>query len=259
MGGMRRRMPLTFAVYLIGALALAGIAPLSGFFSKDEILTAARNTSPMVFILLLIAAFCTAFYMGRQVLLIFFGPSRTRAAGASTESKPIITVPLVILAVLSVLGGLINFPGVNTLEHWLEHTLEGIEPIEFSAMVALISLGVAVLGLFLSYLVYGRKPAALPQQADPMLGKPAYVPIVAKWWVDEFYDRIIVRPYRWLADFLARPVDLGVIDNMNAGLAALMLQSGGLLRKLQSGYVRAYALMVVVGVVFILTYIIWTH
>jgi NADH-quinone oxidoreductase subunit L len=259
MGGLRRRMPLTFAVYLIGALALAGIAPLAGFFSKDEILLAAQNGNPAIFGLLLLAAFCTAFYMGRQLLLIFFGPARTRAAGAAVESKPIVTTPLVILAILSALGGLLNFPGVYTLEKWLEHSLEGIRPLEFSLTTALLSLGVALVGLLLAYLVYGRKPAAQPQQADPLAGNPAYIPVEAKWWADEINQRLIVRPYRWLGDFLAHAVDLGVIDNISAGLAWLMQSCGDLLRKLQTGYVRSYALMVLFGVVFILTYIIWTR
>jgi NADH-quinone oxidoreductase subunit L len=259
MGGLRRRMPLTFGVYLIGALALAGIAPLAGFFSKDEILLAAQNGNFPIFGLLIVAAFCTAFYMGRQLLLIFFGSPRTRAAGAAVESKPLVTVPLVILAVLSALGGLLNFPGLYPLEHWLEHTLEGIHPLEFSLTTALISLGVALFGLFLAYLVYGRRPAAQPQQADPLAGNPAYIPVEAKWWVDEIYERLIVRPYRWLGDFLAHSVDLGVIDAISAGLAGLMKFFGDLLGKMQTGYVRSYALMVLFGVVFILTYIIWTR
>jgi NADH-quinone oxidoreductase subunit L len=166
---------------------------------------------------------------------------------------------LVILAALSLLGGLLNFPGVYTLEHWLEHTLEGIHPLEFSTATAAISLAVALFGLFLAYLVYGRKPAAQPQQADPLAGNPVYVPVEAKWWVDEIYDFLIVRPFRWTANFLARPVDLGVIDNLNAGLAWLMQLFGDLLRKTQNGFVRSYALVVLLGVVGILTYIIWTR
>jgi NADH-quinone oxidoreductase subunit L len=253
MGGMRTRMPLTFAVYLVGALALAGIAPLAGFFSKDEILLAAQKGNPGVFVLLIIAAFLTAFYMGRQILLVFFGPARTRAAGAAAESPALVTIPLVVLAVLAVLGGGINFPGVYTLEHWLEGTLEGIRPGEFSPVTAGISLGVALLGLILAYWVYGRKQASKPQD-DPLSGG-VYPALQHNWWVDEVYAAVIIRPYRALANFLSNPVDLGLIDGLNAGLGWLMQALAELVRRAQTGYVRSYALVVFLGVVLVLTYI----
>ena len=255
MGGLRKRMPLTFAVYLIGALALSGIAPLAGFFSKDEILLAAQNKQIGVFLLLIVAAFFTAFYMGRQLLLVFFGPARTRAAGAAVESKPVVTTPLVILAVLSALGGALNLPGVYTLEHWLEHTLEGVKPGEFSLVTAGISFGIALLGLLLSYLVYGRKPSAKPQ-ADPLSGNFVYGMLEKKWMIDELYAAVILRPYRGLANLLSGPIDLGFINNISAGLALLMEASAELLRKLQTGFVRTYALVVFIGVVLILTFVL---
>ena len=254
MGGLRQRMPVTFWVYLVGALALAGIAPLSGFFSKDEILLAAQKGNLGVFFLLLAAAFFTAFYMGRQVLMVFFGPARTRAAGAAIESKPVVTLPLVVLAVLSALGGGLNFPGVFSLEKWLEHSLEKVQPGEFSFVTAGISLGVALLGLVLAYLVYGRKQASKPQ-ADPLAGG-VYTALENKWWIDEVYAAVILRPYRGLADFLSNPVDLGLIDGISAGLAWLMQATAELLRRAQTGFVRSYALVVFLGVVAILTFII---
>lgn len=260
MGGLRKQMPLTFAVYLIGALALAGIAPLAGFFSKDEILLAAQNHNLAVFILLVLAAFLTAFYMGRQLALVFFGTSRSRAANAASENKPLVTLPLVVLATLSVLGGLLNFPGSYNLEKWLEHTLEKVTPGEFSLVTAGISLGVALLGLLLAWLVYGRRPAVRPQE-DPLAAPLGlvYQGMQRKWLVDEFYNAVIVQPYRVFSDFLAGPVDLGLINNLSAGIAWLMQASADWLRRLQNGFVRTYALVVLIGVVAMLTYLILLH
>ena len=112
MGGLWDRLPVTKWVYLIGALALAGIVPLSGFWSKDEILLDASNHNPLVYVLLSIAAFLTAFYIGRQILMVFFGQPRTEAARHALENPPIMTVPLIILAVLAALGGLLNLPTI---------------------------------------------------------------------------------------------------------------------------------------------------
>ena len=126
MGGLRKQMPVTFWLYLIGALALAGIFPLAGFWSKDEILLDAAKNFPVVFVLLILAAFLTAFYMGRQIWMVFFGKPRHAAAGHAEESPKVMTVPLMVLAALSVLGGVLNFPGVNTLTNWLGHTIQAV-------------------------------------------------------------------------------------------------------------------------------------
>jgi NADH-quinone oxidoreductase subunit L len=258
MGGLRSRMPVTFWVYLAGALALAGVAPLAGFFSKDEILTAASQTQPAVLVMLVIAAFFTTFYMGRQVLLVFFGPARTEAAGHAKESPWIITLPLVVLAGLSVLGGGLNFPGVHTLETWLEHSFTDIHmaPGEFVLPLALLSLGVALVAILIAWLVYGRNPLKRPSDADPlarMLG-PIYRGMERKWWVDEIYHALVVAPYQWLAGFLANPVDLGVIDGVSRVLGNLTSSFAGVLSRLQTGFVRSYALAVLVGMAVILSY-----
>src|SRR6185503_17652462 len=125
MGGLRNRMPTTFWVYMIGTLALAGIFPFAGFWSKDEILADASSEGfTLIYVLLTIAAFFTAFYMGRQIWMVFFGEPRHAAAANAEESPGVITVPLMILAFLSVVGGALNLPGLHTLTAWLEHTIE---------------------------------------------------------------------------------------------------------------------------------------
>jgi NADH-quinone oxidoreductase subunit L len=256
MGGLRHKMPLTFWVYLIGALALSGIAPLAGFFSKDEILASAWNTQPAIFIVLALAAFLTAFYMGRQLVMVFFGKSGSNGAEHATESPRVITIPLTILAFLSVVGGALNLPGLHTLETWLSHTLGEGEPGVFVWTVAGISLVLALAGLSAAWLVYSRKSVTM-ESADPMkktLG-PIFTGMEHKWWVDEFYGAIVLRPYQAFAQFMAEPVDLGVIDRIGGGLAAGTKALAEGIRSLQNGYTRTYALWMLLGLVAIMTYL----
>lgn len=258
MGGLRKRMPLTFIVYLLGALALAGIAPLAGFFSKDEILVAANEKSIAIYALLTAAAFLTAFYMGRQLLMVFFGKPRTAASEKASESPLLVTLPLVVLALLSVFGGALNLPGSHILETWLEHTLEGVAPGHFVLTIALISLGVALLGLLLAWLVYGRKPLFENNQPDP-LRKPLnglFVALENKWWVDELYNTLIVKPYSAVARFSAGVIDQGIIDGLVNGMGSVVGSLARTWRRYQTGYVRSYALTIVVGVVLVITYLV---
>ncbi|MBW8010765.1 MAG: NADH-quinone oxidoreductase subunit L [Chloroflexi bacterium] len=288
MGGLREKIPLTFWTYLMGVLALSGIPIWAGFFSKDEILTDALHENPTVYWLLVSAAFLTAFYMGRQVWLIFFGKARTHAAEKAVESPSSMTIPLIILAGLSVLGGLLNFPGVHTFTTWLEGTLghDFAHATEFNFTVAGLSTFLAFTALFISWLLYGRNPIEVDQK-DPLrriLG-PVFSWMNNKWYVDELYAMIVIRPYQrlarflaetvdwrfwhdWIHDsviangfrsltrFLADPVDLGVIDGIANGLADFVQGSAARLRVIQTGYVRNYALSVLLGVVVILGYLI---
>ncbi len=256
MGGLRKKMPLTYWVYLIGGLALSGIAPLAGFFSKDEILGAAYNGHTAVFALLVITAFLTAFYMGRQLVMVFFGKPLTAAAEHASESPRVVTIPLIILALLSVLGGALNLPGVHTLEHWLAHTLGEGEPAGFIWLVAGLSFFLALLGLGAAWFIYSRR--VQNAEADDPLKKPLgalFTGMEHKWWVDEFYQALILNPYKAFAQFMADPVDLGVIDRVGGGLAAGTRTLAEGLRKLENGYVRSYALWMVVGLLAIMMYL----
>ena len=282
MGGLRTRMKATFWVYLIGALALVGIPPLAGFFSKDEILADASLVSPAVYWVLVFSAFLTALYMGRQILMVFFGKPRSKAAEAAKESPIVMVAPLVVLAILSVGGGLINSPGLLPLTHFLADTLEGIHEPEFVAAVAAISTLLAVLAIVLAWLVYGRRPMA----HDPLrrLG-PLWTAIRHRWWVDEFYDGLIVSRYfslsHWLAEvvdeqylhdwvhdmviarsfvratnWLASILDLRLIDRGFDGLGAFTRRIAGGLGALQTGYVRNYAVAVFIGMVLVVSYLL---
>jgi NADH-quinone oxidoreductase subunit L len=315
-------MRTTFIVYIIGALALAGIAPLAGFWSKDEILAHGLGNEGLVFItvfvLLLLAAFCTAFYMGRQLKMVFFGKPRHDAANHAKDSPAIMTVPLIILAGLTILGGLLNLPFFSSgaaervsetqdsiqlvLEEWLEHALESIElskktvgevpilelpetPVTLELNVAGMSLLLALLGLGLSMLVVYRRKPERAEDPDPLERTPIWwfsiLPIntlymsyfvpafnrLAHWlatkldwefWHDFFHDRIIRDGYIGVANFLNRRIDAAIIDDglVNGSAKAtgwLAMQ----LRKIQTGYVRNYALSVFLGVVVLIIYIIF--
>ena len=287
MGGLRKTMPVTFWLYMIGTLALAGIFPFAGFWSKDEILADAfREGFTWVYWLLTIAAFFTAFYMGRQIWMVFFGEPRHEAAAHAEESPKIITVPLMVLAFLSIFGGALNLPGLHTMTEWLEHTLE-VHAGEFVMSVALISTGLALAAVLLSWLIYGRNTLKAGQP-DP-LKKPLgfiFTGMENKWFVDEGYFAVIINPFKRLSQFLADVIDWRfwhdfVHDTVIAGtynwlsnialdryadqkgidafanaLGAWTQSLSAAMRKVQNGFVRSYALSVLLGVVLIVGYLL---
>jgi NADH-quinone oxidoreductase subunit L len=291
MGGMRKTMPVTFWVYLFGTLALAGIVPFAGFWSKDEILGESLSLGyTAVYWLLSLAAFFTAFYMGRQVWLVFFGEPRHAAAARAQESPKIITVPLMILAALSLLGGALNLPfgHLQFFSLWLKGTIEQVEPGTLNWLAASIATVLALLGLYLSWLLYGRETVKAGEM-DPlqkMLG-PVFTGMNRKWYVDEFYKALILDPYVQVSRFLAiavdekfwhdwfhekviaggynflantalnRDIDQRGIDAFFNGLAEWTRRASAGLRRIENGFVRTYALAVLIGVVAILGYILF--
>jgi NADH-quinone oxidoreductase subunit L len=289
MGGLRRTMPVTFWLYMIGTLALAGIFPFAGFWSKDEILLDASRHYPVVFWLLSIAAFFTAFYMGRQIWMVFFGEPRHEAAAHAQESPRVMTVPLMVLAFLSLIGGALNLPfeGLHNLGHWLEYTLREVESLPLNYQVAGISTILALLAILLSWFIYGRNPLRAGQ-LDPLKERlgPIFTGMENKWYVDELYQAIIVTPFVKLSQFLADVVDWRFwhdwfhetviagtynwvsnialnryadqrgIDAFANGLAGVTQWLSATMRKIQNGFVRSYALSVLLGVVLMVGYLI---
>jgi NADH-quinone oxidoreductase subunit L len=289
MGGLRKPMPVTFWLYIIGTLALAGIFPFAGFWSKDEILLDASLHNQTVYWLLTIAAFFTAFYMGRQIWMVFFGESRHEAATHAVESPKVMTVPLMVLAVLSLIGGALNLPfeGYHNLGHWLEYTLEEVETLPFNLQVAAVSTILALTAISISWFIYGRNPLKTGQ-IDP-LKKPLgsiFTGMENKWYVDELYQAVIIKPFKWLSQFLADTVDwrfwhdwfherviagtynwlseIGLnlyidqkgIDTFANWLGTATQSLSANMRKVQNGFVRSYALSVLVGVVIIIGYLV---
>jgi NADH-quinone oxidoreductase subunit L len=272
MGGLRRQMPWTFALMLIAAFAIAGVPPLSGFFSKDEILSAAfgRGQTHPIWILYwamgLLAAAMTAFYMMRLIAMTFLGQNRTGEAERQHlhEAPWVMTGPLVVLGVLSVAGGLLNLPalvgGGAALGRWLEpvvavasRQMPLIMP-EGSAEWALVASAVivALAGLLVGWRVTIARPIPTAREAPEEVGFARI--LNRKYYVDELYDAIIVRPLvgisRWI---LWKGVDQGLIDGIGAnGSAGLMRGLGWLGSRLQSGQLGFYVIVFVLGAVWIL-------
>jgi NADH-quinone oxidoreductase subunit L len=295
MGGLLRRMPRTGWTFIIGALALTGIFPWSGFWSKDEILAdawltfrqgghfgASQGLGLFVWVVLTIGALLTAFYTGRLVFLTFIGKARTEAAEHAPESVGSITWPLIILAGFTTFLGLFGMPWVN---QYFELIGEEAEIVghhlahgEFVPMVAAISLLVAGTGWLGAWLIYGRKPLTVP--VDPIekpLG-PVYTLLKNKYYFDELYHLIVVRPSiwlakscatfdrkvidaivnavgqfgRWLASWLKRVIDNPIIDGAVNGVGKATNWFGEFMRATQTGQVQNYLLVAAVTVVLLL-------
>ena len=242
MGGLRRKMPVTFVTFTIGGLALSGFPLLTaGFWSKDEILADAfANGHLAVFLTLALAALLTAFYTMRQITLTFLGQPRTEAAGHAHESVWTMTAPLVVLAVFAVAAGWVGIPegflGLHLpVPNWFHEfvggtLLEHPPALAFNWIPLLTSVGVAGFGLLFGWLVYRRLPAGAPDPLQRPLGF-VYSAWKKKYGFDEAYDFLFVRPFYWFAEtFTYRWVDRGLIDGFLHGVAAVALRMGSAFR-----------------------------
>lgn len=266
MGGLRHHMPRTYWTYVVGAAALAGIFPLAGFWSKDEILGAAfEGNFFWIGVLLTITAVLTAFYMGRQIFLVFWGEQRDTSYHAH-ESPPVMTVPLIVLAVGAVLAGLINLPtlpGLKAIGHALDHFLEPVfeatgnlhAPPPFNIWLALLTVALALGAIWVAYQVYGTRTwkKTFKDPLKPWLGV-FFEGFENRWYADDVYEALVVRPFKALARFLATIVDPRGIDGLVHGTARAVGLGGRALRVAQAGYVRLYALVFLIGVVAVIGY-----
>lgn len=275
MGGLRAKMPATYATFVIGGLALAGFPLTAGFFSKDEILARtfafapefAPWAGPLLYALGLLTALLTAFYTFRAIYVAFHGQPRDHELYRHAhENRPVMTGPLWILAALSLVGGLLGLPAglglPNWIEGWLEPAFEGLAGLELHTphLAAATEIGllavssvVAIAGIVLAYLVYVQFPRTAEQGARTF--GPVYNLLAHKYYVDEAYDLLFVRGGRALAAFSARIIDQGLIDFVLVdGSARVVGWLGLLLGKLQSGYIRHYAAATLIGVIALITY-----
>jgi NADH-quinone oxidoreductase subunit L len=276
MGGLKQQMPVTFWLMLLATLAIAGVPPLSGFFSKDEILASAfaRGSEMPVYYLFyafgVVAAFLTAFYMARMMAMTFFGANRTGAEESRHlhEAPWIMTGPLVVLGVLTVIGGAINLPafvgGHHGLETWLEPVTAASEAFarvelphgstEFFLVGGAILVG--VIGLLFGFrtTLAQRIPTARTAPEDTGLARL----LNRKYYVDELYDAVIVRPTVWLSRaVLWKGVDQGLVDGAAVnGTARLSRGLGWLGSRLQTGQVGLYVVLFLVGALWILRAVI---
>lgn len=235
MGGLRKSMPLTFITMLCACLAISGFPFTSGFFSKDAILAAAYEHAPWMFWVGVITAGMTAFYVFRAFFLTFFGSYRGHHH--PHESPFVITLPLIVLAVLSLGGGFLNVPA------WLSPLFPQAEGHE-NPTVLVISVSAGLIGIFLAYLFYVAKPAL----AESAANNPLHGVVANKYYVDEIYNALIVKPTELISRyFLWKGVDDGLIDGTVNAAARSARGLGGLLRYLQSGSIRNYAAWVMAG------------
>ncbi len=265
MGGLGTRMPTTYKTFVVAALAIAGIPPLSGFFSKDEILWRAFSQGSVMYWLLgWLCAGLTAFYMFRLVTLAFSGEARWSSDKHPHEAPKVMTIPLVILAVLSIIGGFVGIPqslgGGNAIERWLEPIFEratvnlaivneSSRTSEYFTMV--LSVAIAVGGIYLAWIIY-RKRTDIVARLSASFGA-VYRVLLNKYYIDEAYDAAIVTPVvKGSEKLLWKGVDVGVIDGLVNGLASSMKKLSGLMRRLQGGVAQSYALAFVIGIIVIL-------
>jgi NADH-quinone oxidoreductase subunit L len=288
MGALKKWMPVTAGTFIVGWLAIAGIFPLAGFWSKDDILLNAWFKSPALWAVGALTAVLTAYYMSRQVFLVFYGKPRWDEADAKSEHEALaepehepaattghaddgghgehgrqphespwtMALPLVVLAVLSIFGGGINLPfsslKVNFLEQWLEPVfahgaLRDVDATSGFKLALLLTVLVAcILGI-----LFARTWMNRPEN-------PGLEPDILRrgWGVDALYATIIEAPGRALSAFLAYVFDARVVDGAVNGVAALVRGGGSRLRRVQTGYVRNYALAVAAGVVVVLAFMV---
>ena len=289
MGGLRSRLRTTFWTFLVGTLAISGIPPLAGFWSKDEILSsllaqATANHKAISYLLwgiAIVTVALTAFYMFRLFYGIFMGDYRGsgrashegdeeegeeeepshRTTGRLTihEAPPIMTIPLIILAVLSIIGGLVGSFDLISLSKWRPltaflapvfadvHTMAtasfGVEWIS-----TLVSVGFALLGIFAAWRLYGRGFQYKENK------NPFYQLLYHKYYVDEILDAVIVQPILWFGRTATRVLEGDVLDGGSRAVAGGLRGISAGLRRLQTGYVRNYALAILIGVVLIILY-----
>ncbi|PJF48513.1 MAG: NADH-quinone oxidoreductase subunit L [Chloroflexi bacterium] len=249
MGGLARKMPVTFAAFLLGGLALAGVPPLSGFFSKDEILLDAFKHNLPAFALLAVSSVVTAFYVGRQLTLVFAGRPRSEAAAHAVESNWLMTMPLIALTIGTVFAGLFNFPGTHPLTDWLAPVVRHGDAPKFDAPLAAVFSALAIGALAIAWFLY-RNPDRAQAEAETGMGR-----LLAKaWCFDDAYRWAIVKPFYIISTVCAQVIDVGVIDAAVNGVGRLFHTLGNSLRSLQTGFVRNYGLVMLIGVVFVVAY-----
>ena len=248
MGGLRKYMPITFATMAIGWLAISGLFPLAGFWSKDEILASAFAKGgffTILWVIGVVTAWITAFYMTRLIILTFMGDRRWNEGAHPHESPSTMTVPLIILAVFSAIAGLWNTPVRLGLEHFLEPVFVDIHQVHPAGgltvwALALISLAVVILGILIAYGRYGR--GELPSEEGGY-----WAAALNGYGVDDFYGKVIVAPGKAIATWSAMFFDMKVVDGIVNGLAVGVRSFGSSMRVLQTGWVRSYGAAIVAG------------
>ena len=278
MGGLRKYMPVTHAVMLIGVLAIIGFPGLAGFFSKDEILWRAWvGGGPVIWGMGALAALCTAFYMVRLLMLTFYGPNRSdhHTREHLHETSIVMWGPLVVLALLSIFVGYLNvphvipFPAHGIFDHYLEPVIAMPEmakenwkhlEAEYPASLEFLLMGISVLGMFLSSAfaikLYGNGPSAMAEGLKARFSRIHRL-LTNKWYIDEIYDAYIVTPLKEMSHFLWKVIDVTVIDGIVNGVGQACTLVGGLTSFKMSGSLHRHAMVLVLGIICLLTVLIF--
>jgi len=294
MGGLRRKIPITFWAFVSATLAIAGIPGFSGFFSKDEILWQAYSSPHGHFLLWLvgaIAAGMTAFYMFRLLFMTFFGQSRApeEVKKHIHESPRVMTIPMAILAVLSIIGGYVGIPhifwgGFNKIGEFLApvvgghgealkgHAALSLQKVAYAAegssataqgphfasmelTLMAISVAIALVGIFIAYVLYIKRPDLPGILAEKR--KTLYRVLINKYFVDEIYEFCFIDSLKALGTGLWKGFDDSVIDGAVNGTGRLIIGWSGVLRKIQTGFVQSYAFSMVIGGVIVVGYYVF--
>jgi len=264
MGGLRKYLPTTHATFLIGVLAISGIPPFAGFFSKDEILARAFEVNPVIWGIALLASLLTAFYMFRLFFLTFYGEGR---AGHDSlhhvhESPASMTLPLIVLAVLSIVGGWIGIPealsGSNRIHEFLNpvfaksQSLMTEDPLNHATEYILMStvIVLTLVMIVIAYLSYVKRKNVPVEEGVKL--NPVHQVVYHKYFVDELYDRIIVKPLYWIASMLDSMVERLGIDRLVNSAGDAVVDGSSVIRLLQTGNIGFYVFAMVVGIILML-------
>ena len=278
MGGLKEYLPITYKTFLIGAIAISGIPPFAGFFSKDEILWRTFSSEQGSWVLWLLGVFgaaMTAFYMFRLVTLTFEGEKRFSAKGGSAsggdlrhihphEAPKTMTVPLIVLAILSIVGGFVGIPHASAIENWLEPVFS---PAQYKLLATehaggmteyllmFVSIAIAAAGIYIARWIYLRHEDIVISLVKryPRI----YRTLLNKYYVDEIYDAVIVDPTVKVSnDVLWKTMDVTMIDGSVNGSAKIINGIGQVFRKIQTGVAQSYAVIFVGGILFVITWLL---
>lgn len=283
MGGLRRAMPITFATYLIGMAALAGIPPLSGFWSKDEILAHAFSHNKLLWAVGEVTAFLTALYMARQLCIVFLGEQRRHDVHPH-ESPPVMLIPLIILSIGAAFSGFVGMPWANLYGKFVSYGESHSAGHGSSAFVMFVSLCASLLGVLFGYRLYGTRciTNAAEDPLRSLLGG-AYSFLEAKWHLDWYEGARVRRAFfgtvnrcrafdlgvvdgfvnligwttAYVLAYLHRCFDLYIVDGVVNGMALFTGFIGDALRRIQTGFVRHYMLFVLIGFVVLIALTMW--
>ncbi len=261
MGGLKKKMPVTFLTFLTATLAISGIPPFSGFFSKDQILTDAFENNPVLYVLALGGALITCFYMFRLLYLVFYGNQRLSTSHPH-ESPRVMTIPLIILSVLSVFGGFLNIPslfgGDSGFSEFLHKTIISkiTAELDNTTEIGLIIASLILLGLviLLAYRTYVKK-AVVPAKDGEKISVFGRI-IANKFYLDEIYSAVFEKPFGFLSDFFYNQIETKILDPIIDEIGILTSRLGDLVRKLQQGIMSFYFFAMVAGILLFIIFIL---